>query len=133
MDQLSLIRQLNKAIFEEARVINSFDHNEIVMTVAWWDGEPAGFKVGYDRPESVFYSAKGGVLPPFRRRGIARALLYDLMERARMRGYGRFVYDTFPNKHPGMAVMGFTEGFTLVRAGFNTQYGDYRLRLARDL
>jgi hypothetical protein len=44
------------------------------------------------------------------------------------RGYERFVYDTFPNKHPGMTVLGLDEGFTVIRAGYSPRYQDYRLR-----
>ena len=34
-----------------------------------------GFKIGYELSDSVFYSWLGGVLPEFRRKGIARSLL----------------------------------------------------------
>ena len=133
MEALGLLRRLNVAVFEETHIINTFDHADLVMLVAYLGEEPAGYKIGYGKPRSVFYSAKGGVLPAFRRRGIARRLLQALMREARQRGYQRFSYDTFPNKHPGMAVMGLSEGFRLTRAGYNAHQGDYRLRLEKAL
>lgn len=133
LDQLEVIRRLNIAIFDEEKIINTFDHDDLLMLLATVDDEPAGFKVGYRLRHGTFYSAKGGVLPAYRRRGIARALLYEMMERVRRQGYQRFVYDTFPNKHPGMTVLGLREGFQVIKAGYSPQYNDYRLRFEQKL
>ena len=133
MEQIDLIRRLNVAIFDDEHVINTFDRDDILLLVAWSGETPAGFKLGYRLDAETFYSAKGGVREPYRRNGIARALLYAMLVVARARGYERFVYDTFPNKHPGMTVMGLDEGFTVVRAGYSPRYQDYRLRFALPL
>ncbi len=131
LGQLSIIRGLNRTIFEEERIINTFDRDDLLMLLAVARGEPAGFKIGYRLKPGTYYSAKGGVLPAYRRQGIARALLYDMLGYVRESGYRRFVYDTFPNKHPGMTVLGLDEGFAVVDAGFSPQYNDYRLRFER--
>jgi ribosomal protein S18 acetylase RimI-like enzyme len=128
LDQLSVIRRLNQEVFEEERIINTFDRDDLLMLLAVCRGEPAGFKIGYRLKPDTFYSAKGGVLPDYRRLGIARALLYEMLDHVREQGYRRFVYDTFPNKHPGMTVLGLAEGFEVVDAGYSPQYSDYRLR-----
>jgi len=133
MDQLDLIRTLNVDIFGDEHIINTFDHDDLLMLVARTSGTPVGFKIGYRLNPSSFYSAKGGVRDAFRRRGIARALLYAMLEAAQTRDYTRFVYDTFPNKHPGMTVMGLDEGFRVVRAGYSSRYEDYRLRFELSL
>jgi len=133
MERLDLIRRLNVAIFDDEHIINTFDRDGILMLVAWSDETPVGFKLGYRLDDETFYSAKGGVREEYRRNGIARALLHALLAAATERGYERFVYDTFPNKHPGMTVMGLDEGFTVVRAGYSPRYQDYRLRFALPL
>lgn len=133
MDRVGVIRRLNEAIFDDAHVINTFARDGLLMLVAHVDGRPAGFKVGYALDDTGFYSAKGGVHPRFRRRGLARRLLHVMMDVARERGFERFVYDTFPNKHPGMTVLGLDEGFRVVKAGYSPQYKDYRLRFERSL
>jgi len=134
MDRLDLIRRLNVAIFDDEHIINTFDRDDILMLVAWAEDEtPVGFKLGYRLDAETFYSAKGGVRKHYRRNGIARALLHAMLAVAEARGYVRFVYDTFPNKHPGMTVMGLDEDFTVVRAGYSPRYQDYRLRFARSL
>jgi GNAT superfamily N-acetyltransferase len=135
LKRLGVIRTLNRTIFGEDHIINSFDHEDLILllAVARESGDPVGFKVGYRLSAETYYSAKGGVHPGWRRRGIARLLLHELMERAARRGYDRFAYDTFPNKHPGMTVMGLDEGFEVTRAGYSARYEDYRLRFECEL
>ena len=133
VDQLDLIRRLNTAIFSEERVINTFDREDLLMLVAQIRDEAVGFKVGYRFRATTFYSAKGGVLPAYRRQGVARALLHAMMDQARAWGYETFQFDTFPNKHPGMTVLGLSEGFRVVKAGYSPQYNDYRLRFKKEL
>jgi ribosomal protein S18 acetylase RimI-like enzyme len=133
LDRLDLIERLNIAIFDEEHIINTFDRDDLLMLVAWSEGTAVGFKVGYQTDDQTFYSAKGGVLNDYRRQGIARALLYAMLNVVEARGYERFVYDTFPNKHPGMTVMGLDEGFRVIRAGYSPRYQDYRLRFELEL
>ena len=138
MDRFDEVRQINEALFQEARVINRLDRADLLMLLAYARDENgadalAGFKVGYGESPSVFYSAKGGVLPAFRRRGLARLLLHRMEADARRAGYSRFAYDTFPNKHAGMTVLGLAEGYRVAAAGYNAPYRDYRLRFEKAL
>ena len=130
-DQLDTIRRLNVTIFDEERVINTFERDDLLMLMAYVDSDPVGFKIGYRQNHDTFYSAKGGVLEAHRRKGIARQMLHDMIERVRDQGYSRFAFDTFPNKHPGMTIMGLDEGFTVVKADFNTVFQDYRLQFEK--
>jgi GNAT superfamily N-acetyltransferase len=133
IDALPVIRRLNHTIFNEARIINQFDRRDLTMLMAYADEEPVGFKIGYGESRGIFYSAKGGVVEEWRRHGIARQMLADMMEEARQMGYKRFAYDTFPNMHPGMTMMGLIEGFQVTAAGYNATYKDYRIRFEKDL
>ena len=128
MERLDTIRRLNVEIFDDTHIIETFDRDDLLMLIARRTGAAVGFKLGYQLDQATFYSAKGGVHPDHRRNGIARALLYAMLDAVEQRGYERFVYDTFPNKHPGMTVLGLDEGFEVVRAGYSAQYQDYRLR-----
>ncbi len=125
---MDTIHRLNLVIFEEERIINSFEHEDLIMLLAYSGDEPVGFKIGYRESRWVYYSAKGGVLSEYRRLGVARRLLYDMIERVQDKGYARFAFDTFPNRHPGMAILAFTEGFRVTKADFNPTYRDFRLR-----
>ena len=48
-------------------------------------------------------------------------------------GYRRLAFDTFPNLHLGMTVLGLTEGYRVETAGYNAAYQDYRLRFEKVL
>ena len=132
-ERLDEARDLNNSVFGERRLIHRLDRDDLVVLVARLRGEPVGYKVGYRESAEVFYSAKGGVRTAHRRRGIARALLVWLEAEARARGYARLAFDTFPNKHPGMTVLGLAEGYAVTAAGYNSAYRDYRLRFERGL
>ena len=133
LDRIEDLQQMNVEIFGEERIINTFDREDLTMLIAHLDGVPAGFKVGYRENRFVFYSAKGGVMREFRRRGIARALMDALIERARELGYSKFAFDTFPNHDRGMTVMALVDGFRLVKADYNSTYNEYRLRFEKKI
>ena len=133
LERFEEIRQLNEAVFGETRVIHRVDRTDLMLLVAQRGEKLVGYKVGYGESSTTFYSAKGGVLLGHRRLGIARALLYRMEDEARAMGYVRFAYDTFPNKHPGMTVLGLAEAFEVTAAGYNAAYKDYRIRFERTL
>ena len=133
LDRFAEVRALNEAVFGESRVIHRLDRDDLTLLLAHRHGRAVGFKVGYGESRATFYSAKGGVLPEARRHGVARALLAAMEAEARRLGYERFAFDTFPNKHPGMTVLGLAAGFTVTAAGYNAAYRDYRLRFEREL
>ena len=133
MDHLDVLSRLNMEIFGEDRVINTFEHEDLLILLAFVEGVPIGFKIGYKEDRFTFYSAKGGVLKTFRGRGIAKQLLERMCDIARGWGYRCLAYDSFPNKHPGMTVMGLKEGFVVTRADYNPTYSDFRLRFERNL
>jgi len=131
LSQLDDVRRMNRDIFSEERVINSFEKEDLMILEARLDGEPVGFKVGYRESKKVFYSAKGGVVADQRRNGIALALLDDMMRRVEEKGYHVFAFDTFPNLHPGMTILAMENGFRLVKADYNAVYKEFRLRFER--
>ena len=133
MEAVPVIRTINIEIFDETRIINRLDRDDLIMLLAYLEDKPVGFKVGYGENSDVYYSAKGGVLEPSRRQGIARWLLYEMMDRAREKGYTYFAFDTLPNLHHGMTVLGLTEGFEVVGASFSDQFEDYILRFEKKL
>ncbi len=133
MERFAEVEALNARIFGDERVIQRLDRAHLLLLLASLDGAPVGFKVGYGESATTFYSAKGGVLEAHRHRGLARAMLHRMMAEARALGYARFAYDTFPNKHPGMTVLGLAEGFVVTAAGYNAAYRDFRIRFEKAL
>lgn len=127
------IRPINLELFNEERVINHYHHPDILVYEATINGMVVGFKVGYGKPKGIYYSAKGGVLPQYRRNGIATLLLDKMMLEAWKRGYHTFCYDTFPNQHKGMLILGLNKNFVITSAGWNKVHNDYHIRLEKDL
>jgi GNAT superfamily N-acetyltransferase len=101
--------------------------------VALWDGELAGFKVGYqsELPEQ-FYSWIGGVRPEFRRKGIATALAVEQERWAKAQGFTSVFFKT-RNRFPGMIQFGIERGFKVVDLLPKGGVEDYRIVMRKEL
>lgn len=128
--ELGLISDMNKILFNEDRIINHYDHPDLIILLTEVNGLRAGFKIGYGQNDRTFYSAKGGVMPAFRRHGLARSMTHEMIRIASKLGYSTFEYDTFPNKGHEMLAMGLADGFKITEAGFNEIHQDIRVHLS---
>ncbi|MCS6204918.1 GNAT family N-acetyltransferase [Shewanella baltica] len=72
-----------------------------LILVAYVEGELAGFKLGYEQEETIFYSWLGGVASDFRRLGLAQSLLEYQETWARRQGYNHIQVKTM-NRFPAM-------------------------------
>ena len=108
-------------------------HRVSLALVALWDGELAGFKVGYqsELPEQ-FYSWMGGVRPEFRRKGIATALAEEQERWAKENGF-RAVFFKTRNRFPGMIQFGIKRGFKVVDLLPKGGEEDYRIVMRKKL
>lgn len=128
-DHLDEVQKLNRLVFHEKRLLNRLDHHPMIFLTAHFQGQIAGFKIGYPISERIFYSAKGATAPLFRRMGIARSLLFAMMADARKLGYQKLHYDTFPNCYPGMTVLGLKNGFHIKHLQWNKEHEDFQVRM----
>jgi len=78
------------------------------------DGCPAGFVSGYALSDTLFHCWLGGVVPGFRRRGLARLLWAELEQWARMQGYRKISVNT-RNRFQGMLLFLITNHYQLTR------------------
>ncbi len=83
-----------------------------LILVAFDGPTPVGFKVGYGC-DGYFYSWLGGVLPAYRRSGIALRLAEAQEDWARQQGYSRIVFKT-RNAHKKMLLFAIGRGFDIV-------------------
>ncbi|GJM31572.1 MAG: N-acetyltransferase [Saprospiraceae bacterium] len=83
-----------------------------LILVAWEVEKAVGFKVGYERDGS-FYSWMGGVLPGFRRMGIAQALADHQEAWARQHFYSSITFKT-RNQHKNMLTFALRNGFDII-------------------
>ncbi|ANS40698.1 GNAT family N-acetyltransferase [Serratia inhibens] len=102
------------------------------LLIAEIDGQPAGFKLGYQTQEKVFYSWLGGVLPAFRRHGVARALLAEQESWAQAQGYRQVRVKT-RNQFQAMLMMLIGNHYQIVQLEKKGEVADYRLLLEKTL
>ncbi len=91
----------------------------------------AGFKVGYER-DGYFYSWMGGVLPAFRRQGVALTLAEAQENWAREQGYTSVTFKT-RNRLKGMLCFALQRGFDLLEVEPRETIGEYRIWLRKTL
>jgi len=76
-----LIAQLTQQVPEldspqtQADIQQRLNSAPCLILIAYVEGEVAGFKLGYAKHDTEFYSWLGGVLPDFRQLGLAKSML----------------------------------------------------------
>lgn len=100
--------------------------------IAEVDGRAAGFKLGYQQQDRVFYSWLGGVVPGFRRHGVALALLAEQERWARAQGYCQLRVKT-RNQFRAMLMMLIGHHYQTVQLEKKGEVADYRLLLEKTL
>lgn len=116
---LALYRNLFQS---EADVYGMKTKRNLVTFLALQNGEPAGFKMGYERNESQFYSWLGGVAKPFRNQGVASELMKRQHEWCRQNGY-RTVRTHTKNKWKSMLILNLQHGFDIIGTYTNQESG----------
>lgn len=100
--------------------------------IAYVGEEPAGFKLGYALDKDNFYSWLGGVLPEYRRDGVAQALLEAQETWAKKEGYKSISVKT-RNSFPAMLMMLVKNGYQVIELEKKGEVVDYRLVLRKGL
>jgi len=103
-----------------------------LILVAFADGQPAGFKVGYARSSTVFYSWMGGVLPAFRRLGVAATLANAQEDWARQNGYTMVELKT-RNRYKAMLCFALNRGFDITGIEVKDSLREMRIFLQKKL
>ena len=100
--------------------------------IAYVGEKPAGFKLGYALDKDTFYSWLGGVLPAYRRDGVAQALLEAQETWAKEKGYKSISVKT-RNSFPAMLMMLIKNGYQVIELEKKGEVVDYRLVLRKTL
>lgn len=102
----------------------------LVLT-GYVEEKPAGFKIGYER-DGTFYSWLGGVLPLYRRSGVATKLADAQESWAKTHGY-KTIWMKTRNRFPGMLMMAFGRGFQITGFDPRGEIGEHRIVLKKSL
>ncbi|HPG05919.1 MAG TPA: GNAT family N-acetyltransferase [Saprospiraceae bacterium] len=100
--------------------------------VAWSNEVPIGFKLGYALDDQVFYSWLGGVLPAYRRQGIARSLALAQEEWLIGQGYQEVRMKT-RNIHKRMIIFALQSGFNITAVEPQPEIEQFRIYLMKKL
>ncbi len=104
-----------------------------LITVAYVDGQPAGYLVGYDRfDDGSFYCWMVGVNPVFRRRGVLKALMNYQETWVRKRGYTKIRIKTRNSLREMLAYL-VKYGFYLVEVIQYPSIEDNRILLEKNV
>ncbi len=104
-----------------------------LILIAEVDGDPVGFKVGYQRDSpQLFYSWIGGVVSSHRRRGVATKLADAQELWAKNQGYLKVYFKT-RNKLSKMIHFGLNRGFMIIDLIKKGQIEDYRIVMEKVL
>lgn len=104
-----------------------------LVAIAEVDRKPVGFKVGYDKFDNKsFYTWMGGVLPKYRKQGIAK-LLAEYQERfASANGFDSVVLKT-RNRHKNMLHFAISSGFQIIEVEQRDDVSENRILLKKAL
>jgi len=104
-----------------------------LILICYYYGMPIGFKLGYDRyDDGSFYSWLGGVLPGFRRNGVAGRLQERQEIWVREHGYQRILIKT-RNKFQNMLRFSIAHGYQIIGFKEKGMIKDYRVVLQKEL
>ena len=113
---------LYSSIFEDA-IIEFFmerisSKEDIVSIIAYINQVPVGFKIGYRYNENTFYSWVGGVLPKYRKQGIAKRLAETQEIVVKEKGYTKLRTKSM-NRFKPMLILNLKNGFDIVQVYTN--------------
>ena len=104
-----------------------------LVLIATIDGEPVGFKAGYDRyADGSWYSWMGGVLPERRSHGVAVGLLEAQETWATAAGFER-IYVKTRNRHRSMLRLLVKRGYDILQVDPRDPPAENRLLLSKRL
>jgi GNAT superfamily N-acetyltransferase len=127
-EDLPVIVQLYNRIFRPSRDLESFRrrfrgrYNTLQM-VARLDDRPVGFFLGFELKPTVFFAWFYGVLPEFRRQGIASQLMDAVHAWARENDYRAIRFECH-NQHRPMLHLAIALGYDIVGMRWDPDRGD---------
>lgn len=127
------IQHVHRAVFEgQSLKVSKLDNKtNLIAFIAIVDDEVAGFKLGYEVEEDVFYSWLGGVDPMFQQRGVAKQLMQAQHKSLKERGY-KIVRTYSRNERRAMLLLNIKSGFDVIDT-FVDDKGRHKIRLEKQL
>ena len=127
-EDLPVIVQLYNQIFRPSRDLESFRRRfrgryNILTMVARIEDRPVGFFLGFELKPTVFFAWFYGVLPEFRRQGIASQLMEAVHDWARQHEYEGIRFECH-NQHRPMLHLSIALGYDIVGIRWDPDRGE---------
>jgi len=127
-DELPTIVEMYNQIFRPPREEESFlrryrGRYNILQMIARMEDRPVGFFLGFELKPTVFFSWFYGVLPEFRRSGIASQLMDAVHDWARQQDYESIRFECH-NHHRPMLHLSIALGYDIVGMRWDPDRGD---------
>ena len=103
-----------------------------LVLVAYDKNTPVGFKIGYEREKGSFYTWMGGVLPKYRKHGVAKELAKKQEAWAKEQGYKLIKLKT-RNKYKSMLQFAISSGFNITCVEEINDVENYRILLEKKI
>jgi GNAT superfamily N-acetyltransferase len=137
LDDLPVIVRLYNQIFRPPRDADSFlrryqGRHNVLQMVARIDDRPVGFFLGFELKPDVFFAWFYGVLPDFRRQGIASQLMEAVHSWAVQNGYESIRFECH-NQHRSMLHLGIALGYDIVGIRWDPDRGANLLLFQKQL
>jgi len=127
------IPEFSNNIYEEIDYRQRLFNKQYLILVAVNHQEIIGFKIGYDRfQDGSFYSWLGGILPAYRKDGIALRLAMEQENWALKRGFQSIVLKT-RNRFRNMLIFALKNGFSIEDIEIKENIDDNRIILRKNL
>ncbi|SDW23564.1 Acetyltransferase (GNAT) family protein [Lutibacter oricola] len=115
--ELNILESLYAETFEDAR-LDFFskrltEKDDVCSLIAFENNTPIGFKIGYNYNEKTFYSWVGGILPKYRRNGVAKKLAQLQEQWAKKNNYLNIRTKSM-NQFKPMMILNLKNGFDIV-------------------
>jgi GNAT superfamily N-acetyltransferase len=127
-DELPTILELYNQIFRPGRDLESLERRfrgryNVLCLVARIDDRPVGFFLGFELKPMVYFAWFYGVLPDFRRQGIASQLMDAVHSWALQNEYESIRFECH-NQHRPMLHLAIALGYDIVGIRWDADRGD---------
>jgi GNAT superfamily N-acetyltransferase len=127
-DELPAIVDLYNQIFRPAKTVETFQRRylgryNVLQMVARVKDRPVGFFLGFELKPTVFFCWFYGVVPEYRRQGIASQLMDAVHSWARQNEYESIRFECH-NQHRPMLHLAIALGYDIVGIRWDPDRGD---------
>ena len=133
--ELEILLGLYSAIFKDAKPVffkqRILEKENVLSLIVFKEHKPIGFKIGYRYDEKTMYSWVGGILPEFRRQGVAKKLA-ELQEKwAQKSGFTKLRTKSM-NRFKPMMILNLKNGFN-IKEVYTNDSGQTKIIFEKDI